>query len=99
MTVESRMGKTNRKEKHTHALEGGTVVPSPALSLYSVITDNNKQLKIRIYTLRENVKVPDGSSSLLLGPLIQYQLLEPKWWREPMAGHPLTFKHPPQTNK
>lgn len=99
MTVESRMGKTNRKEKYTHALEGGTVVPSPALSLYSVITDNNKQLIIRIYTLRENVKVPDGSSSLLLGPMIQYQFLEPKWWREPMGGCPLTFKHPPQMNK
>lgn len=54
------MGKSNRKEKHMHALEGGTVVPSSAISLYSVITDSIKQL-ICIYTLRENEKVPHGS--------------------------------------
>lgn len=72
------MGKSNRKEKHMHALEGGTFVPSPAIRLYSVITDNNKQLIICIYTLIENVKLPDGSSSSLLGLMIQFQFLESK---------------------
>lgn len=98
MTVESTMGKSNRKEKHMHAFKGGTIVTSPAISLYSVITDNNKQLIICIYTLIENVKLPDGSSSSLLGLMIQFQFLESKWWREPTAGCPLTFKHPPQMN-